>query len=93
MTDFAAQTMHKARKPHRCFWCGELINAGEHFIRHCQFEPGEPPAPMRFHSECDVSMHCLDGTWGCYEGFEEQGHHRGCTCTKDEPCEKHKGRV
>lgn len=44
-----------ARKPHRCVWCGEAINAGEKYIDH-RYIGEDGPTTDRFHDECDVAM-------------------------------------
>lgn len=41
-----------ARKPHRCIWCGEPINAGEKYIDH-RYVSDDGPAADHYHPECD----------------------------------------
>lgn len=41
-----------ARKPHRCIWCGEPINAGEKYIDH-RYVGDDGPTADRYHPECD----------------------------------------
>lgn len=44
-----------ARKPHRCIWCGEPINAGEKYIDH-RYVGDDGPAMDRYHPECDDAV-------------------------------------
>ena len=46
----------KARKAHRCIWCWEWIEAGEHHQTYVAFDDGSA-ATVRFHPECYESMH------------------------------------
>lgn len=46
-----AKEDRKARKPHRCTYCGQGINSGErYFHERCVFD-GEPQS-NRWHPEC-----------------------------------------
>jgi hypothetical protein len=76
MTDFGETTWPKARKPHRCEWCGESIAQGEkhaHFVGKWDGEFQD----WRMHSECyDVASEGdeLD------EGFMPYEHERASAC-------------
>jgi hypothetical protein len=41
MSDFYNPTDRKARKPHKCYWCGETINAGDKYRAVAGFYGGE----------------------------------------------------
>ncbi len=42
----------QARKPHRCYWCGEKIKRGEEYIHVAGVEDGEF-YHTDLHTECD----------------------------------------
>lgn len=53
----------KARKPHRCYCCGQAIAIGEIYLR--RFGYGEDgPQSFRFHPECEKETRDWDeGDW------------------------------
>ena len=65
-----------ARKSHRCNSCGDLVNAGEKYLRWRCYDSGEV-GTVKMHPEC-YAMHCDDATgMGCgpWE-FTPYGHKR-----------------
>jgi hypothetical protein len=59
MATFGTMRMHKARKQHKCEWCGEPIEIGspcEHFVGtwHNEFQD------WRMHPECYVNASKAD---------------------------------
>jgi predicted RNA-binding Zn-ribbon protein involved in translation (DUF1610 family) len=56
-----------ARKPHRCTSCGEIINAGEQYLRWRSYDCGEA-FTSKMHPECramhdDDAQHLGEGEW------------------------------
>jgi hypothetical protein len=75
---FGDYTRPRARKKHRCAWCGEDINPGEaHYKFVGEFE-GDFQS-WRIHDECRVYMeYIVDYEPACLEhGFEEGEYSRG----------------
>ena len=62
-------TVHKARKPHRCYMCGCEIEVGTKYIR--QFVP-EYKSAIRMHKECQELL--------SHEGFYDE---ESCEGTSD----------
>lgn len=66
MSDYhGAPTHPKARKEHRCIWCGGPILAGEQHIQQTGFYDGAPYR-NRYHNECwdDCAESCSHyGDW------------------------------
>ena len=62
------RVIHKARKPHRCIWCSEVIEIGERYeYERCVFE-GDPQS-NHWHLECREAMEAemaAEGS-GCFE--------------------------
>jgi len=52
-------TKHKARKQHRCIWCGEAIVIGEKYVLHKIKFDGVFQS-NKYHAECWGSMLCSD---------------------------------
>lgn len=46
------ETAQKAKKEHRCTWCGQQIPVGESYVRRRGVFEGEPQVD-KFHPECD----------------------------------------
>lgn len=63
-------TVHKARKPHRCYMCGCEIEVGTKYIR--QFVPKYKSA-IRMHKECEKLL--------SHEGFYDKD---SCEGTSDD---------
>jgi hypothetical protein len=53
--EFLGDTRHVARKPHRCIWCGEPIEAGTEYIRQCGKYDGDFQA-NEYHPGCFAAM-------------------------------------
>jgi hypothetical protein len=51
MSDFGAYQYPKARKAHRCSWCGETISAGEEYTRYAGMWENEFQS-WAMHNEC-----------------------------------------
>ena len=66
----------KARKPHKCWWCGEAINPGDVYARWVDFDLGHA-CTIRCHPECEATWGTLDEV-DSLRGFAECA--RGCTC-------------
>lgn len=50
--ELISESTPKARKEHKCIWCGETIHEGEHYHREvCTFEGDFHNNP--WHLECD----------------------------------------
>lgn len=66
----------KARKPHRCYWCGEAINPGDTYVRWA-WAGDDGVTTIHCHPECEAAWATLG--WDQNEvGFAE--YSRGCTC-------------
>lgn len=71
----------KARKPHRCDSCGELINPGDEYKRWRCYDGGDA-STCKLHPEC-LAMHEADAN-ACGEfqwEFEKWGHERPAPAT------------
>lgn len=71
-------TTPKARKQHRCIWCGEPILIGEKHvvfrnIFECQINTD------RYHNECHDAMITCPREWDLDEGFTPHVFKRGTT--------------
>jgi hypothetical protein len=60
--------MVTARKPHRCYLCGELIATREKHHRRVGVN-GREMIEMRMHSECEAETHDWDAM--DWESFDE----------------------
>lgn len=69
---------HKARKPHRCMSCGEVIAIGEQYTRWRCYDGGDV-GTVKMHPECHEA-HCdaVDGG-GPWE-FTPYSYPRGEAC-------------
>jgi hypothetical protein len=75
------QRILRARKQHRCHWCGEAIEVGQSYARW--FSKSDGPYTTRVHPECDKAwgqMVRLDDEYRY--GVHEATHCRGCTCER-----------
>lgn len=45
----------KARKEHRCTWCGQKIDAGQEYLRQRVVIDGDA-GTQKFHLECDAAF-------------------------------------
>lgn len=75
------QRVKAARKPHRCYWCGERIEAGQPYLRW--FSRSDGPYTTRVHPECEAAWQRaikLDDEYRY--GVHEATHTRGCICDK-----------
>lgn len=68
----------KARKRHRCQWCGEFILVGEEHQKTVGIFEGDFQS-WRAHHECIHMMDCLRKTDDnlCEDGFMPYAHRRG----------------
>ena len=65
----------KARKPHRCIWCGEWINVGEKYER----ERGVYDGDMQnsdWHPECSAALSELVAAEGGEVEFDSHSNER-----------------
>ena len=61
-----AESTQRARKAHRCSWCGQPIPVGEEYVRTRFVFEGDPGS-NKFHMECDKAAAEDYAEWG--EGF------------------------
>lgn len=61
------RVIHKARKPHCCIWCGQMIVVGERYeYERCIFE-GDPQS-NHWHLECAEDLKiAMSYEPGCFE--------------------------
>lgn len=55
---------HKARKAHRCEWCGQRIDEGTEYKRYRYCDGGDA-ATVKMHPECMAAMQDEGAYWGC----------------------------
>lgn len=59
-----------AKKPHRCSWCGDQIDAGEKYTRWRWFDDGDA-GTIKMHQECntafDVDAQAGNNTFDLYD--------------------------
>lgn len=70
MSDAILATEHpKARKAHRCIWCGGSIAAGETYTRQQLVWEGTPQS-NKYHADCfdSIDWTDCDGGFTPYEG-------------------------
>ena len=53
MTETIKELHPVARKPHRCDWCGGIIEKGEQYVRHTLKYENEQPYDWCSHKDCD----------------------------------------
>ena len=80
MAETIADEWRKARKPHCCIWCGELIVKGERY-RHWRGKFEGEIMSNDWHKECDDAAAPLDLT----EGFEPYAWKRGSAEERGSP--------
>jgi predicted nucleic acid-binding Zn-ribbon protein len=61
------ETIKSARKPHRCSWCGERIEAGSSYFRWRCYDGGDA-STCRMHGECKAA--CESDEWVQADGGE-----------------------
>lgn len=64
----------RARKPHRCYLCGEPIEKGEKYLRRSGVEEGEGFASVKMHPACEEHTKDWDEhDWECHDvcGFQQ----------------------
>lgn len=72
MTVSIANEWRKARKAHRCIWCGEQIEPGERYFHWRGVFEGDIQS-NNWHKECDEAVASED----LRDGFEPHAHKRG----------------
>lgn len=72
MAETIADEWRKARKAHRCIWCGEQIVIGEKY-RHWRGKFEGDVMSNDWHKECDDAATSID----LEEGFEPFAYRRG----------------
>jgi len=78
-------TKPKARKNHRCYWCGETICRGETYVRWGWAEDGKM-STVRMHPECYKAA--SDSIKSNYDEYlPECENPRGCSCQFDKHCD------
>lgn len=65
MTETIKELHPVARKPHRCDWCGGIIEKGEQYVRHTLKYENEPPYDWCSHKDCDEIVGVLDMSQVC----------------------------
>lgn len=75
-----------ARKTHRCMSCGELVGAGEQYLRWRCYDSGDA-GTVKMHPECHA-VHCADaeGMGGGPWEFSPFGHERPPKPLPQRPC-------
>jgi len=79
MAETIADEWRKARKPHPCIWCGELIVVGERY-RHWRGKWEGEVMSNDWHKECDDAAQATDAE---LDGFEPHQFKRG---SQEERC-------
>ena len=78
------ETIKKAKKRHRCSWCGEFIEIGDSYERWIWNDGGAILA-VKAHPECEDAM--VGG-----DEFTPYDNPRGCNCGFDARCERCKAK-
>jgi hypothetical protein len=73
----------KARKRHRCDWCGQHIEVGEIHPVYTAFFEGTATR-IRMHAECRKAMDAVTAKEGWIEWMPGD-YTRGCTCEHGDP--------
>lgn len=75
--------MRKARKPHRCIWCGEAIAVGDSYEYERSIFDGKPQS-HHWHPECLKAMHSEAADEGGSLEFMPHDNERPVTTATDE---------
>jgi hypothetical protein len=76
--DILCDGLHKARKPHVCTWCGEVIKKGEKYRKSVFVDAGNF-YPLKLHPECSFAMDRSYRFYGCDFEYYEHENPRGLT--------------
>jgi hypothetical protein len=63
MAEMTKPTVQKAKKPHRCSWCWQLIEPGDQYKRYRYFSDGDA-GTVKMHPECFDDMQTQASEWG-----------------------------
>lgn len=69
-----AEETPKAKKEHRCTWCGQMIPVGEQYVRRRGTFEGDPQID-KLHYECDDAAQEYFREWGP-EGYSPYENER-----------------
>lgn len=78
---------YRARKQHRCHWCGEQITSCEVYVRDFSYHDGRPQV-LKMHSECWDALNEASREYGPDFEFYDYENTRGCFCGGDHGCER-----
>jgi hypothetical protein len=70
-----ANSTQKAKKEHRCTWCGQQILVGDEYVRIRGVFEGEPQTD-KLHPECDDAASEYFREWGADEGYSPYENER-----------------
>lgn len=70
------ESTRKARKPHKCYWCGEEIPAKTQYVRWCSAQDGIAEE-IKVHNECKDAWHEAASEWGGEYEAAAYEHERG----------------
>ena len=84
MTFSDHRRMKRTRKPYRCVWCGERIDAGQPCDVVSGITEDNEMASVRYHPECYAALHTLP--YDERDLWEWGDFHRGCTCQAGFKC-------
>lgn len=72
-----SESFPKARKEHRCIWCGQTIQIGEKYRREKSVYDGEFQ-DHKWHLECNEDSVEHFKRWGCeFEAYENERPKKG----------------
>ena len=74
-----------ARKPHRCSWCAEGIDAGTSYTRWRHFGDSGPTI-VKMHPECVKANEDMRREDQTFDEWIEGDNPRGCICGHDPGC-------
>jgi hypothetical protein len=72
------EEIRKARKPHRCYWCGETIEPDTQYARWISVDGAL--FVVTVHIDCQAAWQSLD--WIDRDTVEQYSYSRGCTCER-----------
>lgn len=55
MSHHTEPTEHKARIPHRCDWCWQVVKSGDQYKRYRYYDGGDA-GTVKMHPECHEAM-------------------------------------